>query len=70
MNTYMREMPVSFPGLFPDLQINIDPIALHIGHGIYWYGIIIALGLYAGPYCSVRAAQRTTGSKATTFMIC
>ena len=40
----MREMPVSFPGLFPGLEINIDPVALHIGHGIYWYGIIIACG--------------------------
>ena len=44
MNSFMREMPVSFPGLFPGLEINIDPVALHIGHGIYWYGIIIACG--------------------------
>ena len=52
----MREMPVSFPGLFPGLQINIDPVALHIGHGIYWYGIIIALGfLLAVLFCTRRA---------------
>lgn len=56
MNSFMREMPVSFPGLFPGLEINIDPVALHIGHGIYWYGIIIACGfLLAVLFCSRRA---------------
>ena len=56
MNQFMREMPVSFPGLFPDWEINIDPVALHIGHGIYWYGIIIALGfVLAILFCSRRA---------------
>ena len=58
MNTFMREMPVSFPGLFPDLEINIDPVALHIGHGIYWYGIIIAVGfLLAVLFCARRAPK-------------
>ncbi len=58
MNSFMREMPVSFPGLFPDLEINIDPVALHIGHGIYWYGIIIAMGfLLAVLFCSHRARR-------------
>lgn len=58
MNSFMREMPVSFPGLFPNLEINIDPVALHIGHGIYWYGIIIALGfLLAVIFCTRRAKR-------------
>ena len=58
MNSFMREMPVSFPGLFPGLEINSDPVALHIGHGIYWYGIIIACGfLLAVLFCS-RCADR------------
>lgn len=58
MNSFMREMPVSFPGLFPGLEINIDPVALHIGHGIYWYGIIIAVGfLLAVLFCSWRAPR-------------
>ena len=58
MNSFMREMPVEFPGLFPGLKINIDPVALHIGHGIYWYGIIIALGfLLAVLFCSRRAPR-------------
>ena len=56
MNSFMREMPISFPGLFPNFEINIDPVALHIGHGIYWYGIIIALGfLMAVVFCTRRA---------------
>ena len=29
-------MPISFPGLFGDWECNIDPIAIHIGHGVYW----------------------------------
>lgn len=54
----MREMPVSFPGLFPNFEINIDPIALHIGHGVYWYGIIIALGfVLAVMFCSRRSRR-------------
>lgn len=58
MNSFMREMPISFPGLFPDLEINIDPVALHIGHGIYWYGIIIAFGFFlAVLFCSHRARR-------------
>jgi phosphatidylglycerol:prolipoprotein diacylglycerol transferase len=54
----MRSNPISFPGLFPGLEINIDPIALHIGHGVYWYGIIIALGfILAVVFCSRRASR-------------
>ena len=33
----MKDMPVSFPGLFGDWELNIDPVAIHVGHGIYWY---------------------------------
>lgn len=58
MNSFMREMPISFPGLFPNLEINIDPVALHIGHGVYWYGIIIACGfVLAVLFCSCRAGR-------------
>lgn len=54
----MRTHPVSFPGLFPNLEFNIDPVALHIGHGIYWYGILIALGfLLAVVFCARRAPR-------------
>ena len=39
------DMPISFPGLFGDWEFNPSPVAIDIGNGIYWYGIIIALGL-------------------------
>ena len=32
----LKNMPISFPGLFGDWELNIDPVAIHIGHGIYW----------------------------------
>lgn len=51
-------MPISFPGLFGDWEFNPDPVALHIGHGIYWYGIILALGFLAGLLLCMRQAPR------------
>ena len=46
--TALKDMPISFPGLFGDWEFNPDPIAIHIGHGIYWYGIILAIAMLAG----------------------
>ena len=51
-------MPISFPGLFGDWSFNPDPIAVHIGHGIYWYGIILAIGLLAGLALCMKQAKR------------
>ena len=51
-------MPISFPGLFGDWEFNPDPIALHIGHGVYWYGIILALGMLAGLLLCMKQARR------------
>ena len=51
-------MPISFPGLFGDWECNIDPIALHIGHGVSWYGIILALGMLAGLLLCLKQAKR------------
>ena len=51
-------MPISFPGLFGDWEFNPDPIAIHIGHGIYWYGIILAIGLLAGLVLCTKQAKR------------
>jgi len=49
-------MPISFPGLFGDWEINPSPVAIPLGNGIYWYGIIICLGLVlAVLFCSRRA---------------
>ena len=50
------DMPISFPGLFGDWEFNPSPVAIDIGNGIYWYGILIALGLIlAVLFCSWRA---------------
>ncbi len=56
--TALNNMPISFPGLFGDWEFNPDPIALHIGHGVYWYGIILALGLLAGLLLCMKQAHR------------
>ena len=55
--TAMKNMPVSFPGLFGDWELNIDPVAIHIGHGIYWYGIILAAAMLAGLYFCMKQSK-------------
>ncbi len=54
----LKDMPISFPGLFGDWEFNPDPIAIHIGHGIYWYGIILALGMLSGLFLCMKRAKR------------
>ena len=51
-------MPISFPGLFGSWEFNPDPIALHIGHGIYWYGIILAFAMLMGLLLCMKQAGR------------
>ena len=51
-------MPISFPGLFGDWEWNPDPIAVHIGHGIYWYGIILAIAMLCGMWLAMKQAKR------------
>lgn len=53
----LKNMPISFPGLFGDWELNIDPVAIHIGHGIYWYGIILAFAMLAGLYLCMKQAK-------------
>ena len=55
--TALKDMPISFPGLFGDWEFNPDPIALHIGHGIYWYGIILACAMLAGLFLCMKQAR-------------
>lgn len=43
----MTNSPISFPGLFGDWELTAGEVALDIGKGIYWYGIIIAVGVLA-----------------------
>lgn len=40
-----------------DWELNIDPVAIHIGHGIYWYGIILAFAMLAGLYLCMKQAS-------------
>ena len=56
--TAMKNMPISFPGLFGEWEFNPDPIAIHVGHGIYWYGIILALAMVAGLLLAMKQAKR------------
>ena len=54
----LKNMPISFPGLFGDWEFNPDPIAIHVGHGIYWYGIILAFAMLAGFYLALKQCKR------------
>ena len=56
--TALKDMPISFPGLFGDWEFNPDPIAIHIGHGVYWYGIILACAMLAGLFLCMKQAKR------------
>lgn len=53
----LKNMPVSFPGLFGDWEFTLDPVAIDIGHGIYWYGIILAAAMLAGLYLAMKQAK-------------
>ena len=54
----LKDMPIGFPGLLGGLEFDPDVIAIHIGHGIYWYGILIALGMLAGLFLCMKQAKR------------
>ena len=56
--TAIKTMPISFPGLFGEWEFNPDPVAVHLGNGIYWYGIIIAIGVMAGLFLAMKQAKR------------
>lgn len=56
--TALKDMPISFPGLFEGWEFNPDPIAIHIGHGIYWYGIILAFAMLMGLLLCMKQAGR------------
>lgn len=55
--TALKNMPVSFPGLFGDWEFTMDPVAIDIGHGIYWYGIILAVAMLAGLFLAMKQAK-------------
>lgn len=53
-----RNSPIAFPGLFGDWQFTADPKLLDIGNGIYWYGVLIALGLLLGLHFCMKRVSR------------
>ena len=53
----LKDMPIAFPGLFPDWSFNPDVVAIHIGNGIYWYGIILACAMLAGLWLALRQSK-------------
>ena len=54
----MDDSPIRFPGLFGDWEFTVSSVALHIGgKAIYWYGILIALGVVLALWFCMR--QRT-----------
>lgn len=54
----MTDSPIRFPGLFGDWAFTGSSTALHIGgKAIYWYGIIIALGVLLALWSCMK--QRT-----------
>ena len=53
----MTDSPIRFPGLFGDWTITLSSKAIDIGNGIYWYGILIALGMLLALWWCMR--QRT-----------
>ena len=50
--------PIAFPGLFGDWRFTGGAKALDIGHGVYWYGVFIAVGLLLALwFCTKRAGR-------------
>ena len=56
----MTDSPIRFPGLFGDWEFTMSSKALDIGNGIYWYGILIALGLILA-LCFAMSQRRKYG---------
>ena len=55
----MADSPIRFPGLFGDWTFTASSKAIDVGHGVYWYGILIALGLLLALLLLVQVAWRT-----------
>ena len=54
----MNDSPIRFPGLLGDWEFTASSVAFHIGgKAIYWYGILIALGVVLALWFCMR--QRT-----------
>ena len=55
----MTDSPIRFPGLFGDWVFTASSTAFHIGgKAIYWYGILIALGVLAALAFCMKQKER------------
>ena len=54
----MTDSPIRFPGLLGDWAFTLSSKALDIGNGIYWYGILIALGLLLAVWFCMSQRQK------------
>ena len=55
----MTDSPIRFPGLFGDWAFTASSTAFHIGgKAIYWYGILIALGVLAALAFCMKQKER------------
>ena len=55
----MTDSPIRFPGLFGDWAFTASSTAFHIGgKAIYWYGILIALGVLAALAFCIKQKER------------
>ena len=58
MEQIMTNSPIRFPGLFGDWTFNVPSKAINIGHGIYWYGLLITAGLLLAVALCLRIRRR------------
>ena len=66
----MTDSPIRFPGLFGDWTFTASSKAIDVGHGVYWYGILIALGLLLAAYLvSVQAYGSLSPLNLLIFLI-
>ena len=54
----MRDVPISFPGLFGDWQFTASGKLFDFGSGVYWYGVLLAAGMLAGLYFCMHKAHK------------
>lgn len=56
----MKQYDVIFPNIFGGIKIeNLDPIAFRLfGLEVYWYGLIITIGIVAGYYLAYYRAKK------------
>ena len=54
----MHDSPISFPGLFGDWQFTAGSKALDIGNGIYWYGLLIAIGAFIAVIACLKQKEK------------